>query len=449
MSRSGGRVDSGGDGITATAGEGSEDGDPDEGGDGATPRFDVYNPDAGLGPGDCEPGMGGTGGDPEDVEFSYIWIANSLQGTVSKIDTFTATEVARYVTGPEQRSQPSRTSVSLYGDAVVVNRGSGGALDRQGGLTWPNAPGSITKIYARERDCVDTNGNGTIDTSTGPGDIKAWGEDECIAWNQPLPNANYDAGGRPVGWEALEIDGCASPDARVWVGYFDGSNGVYRRLNGATGATEDEYKVPINSMYRAKAYGGAVTADGSFWTLTMGAGPLVRVDVSGTTSTVDIPAIPMGGPEGVSLAYGLALDATERVWLANTQTIQVYDPASGVWNTIPNAQGSRSWMRGLMVDREGRAFVAHNDPCGMVVVDTDTASLINPMVPIPGCREPVGISIDVEGFVWMVDKDANAAFKIDPDTYAVVATVTGLIAPYTYSDMTGAGLALVARPPAG
>jgi hypothetical protein len=60
----------------------------------------------------------------------------------------------------------------------------------------------------------------------------------------------------------------------------------------------------------------------------------------------------------------------------------------------------------------------------------------------------VGVSIDVDGFVWIPDQGANLAFKMDPVTYATTTT-TGLIAPYTYSDMTGAGLGLVYDPPIG
>lgn len=61
----------------------------------------------------------------------------------------------------------------------------------------------------------------------------------------------------------------------------------------------------------------------------------------------------------------------------------------------------------------------------------------------------MGVSIDVEGFVWVVDRAAEQAYKVDPETHAVVQTVTGLVEPYTYSDMTGHGLNLVINPPAG
>jgi hypothetical protein len=37
-------------------------------------------------------------------------------------------------------------------------------------------------------------------------------------------------------------------------------------------------------------------------------------------------------------------------------------------------------------------------------------------IPLPGCNQPWGASIDNEGFVWIVDK-GNKAFKVNPDTY--------------------------------
>ena len=74
--------------------------------------------------------------------------------------------------------------------------------------------------------------------------------------------------------------------------------------------------------------------------------------------------------------------------------------------------------------------------------------MANAAVPLPGALTPVGVSIDSEGKVWVVDQGASMAFKVDPDTYQTLLTVTGLTSPYTYSDMTGAGLGLVTFPPA-
>ena len=68
---------------------------------------------------------------------------------------------------------------------------------------------------------------------------------------------------------------------------------------------------------------------------------------------------------------------------------------------------------------------------------------------IPDCIGPVGVSVDAEGFDWVVDQVRDAAQKIDGQSFDVVGEVGGLTDPYTYSDMTGAGLSIVAMPPQG
>ena len=69
------------------------------------------------------PAGDGTGGDPcaicEEAEFSYLWVANSPESTVSKINTRTMQEEGRYLTHPESNGNPSRTSVSIDGNAVA------------------------------------------------------------------------------------------------------------------------------------------------------------------------------------------------------------------------------------------------------------------------------------------------------------------------------------------
>jgi hypothetical protein len=62
-------------------------------------------------------------------------------------------------------------------------------------------------------------------------------------------------------------------------------------------------------------------------------------------------------------------------------------------------------------------------------------------ITLPGCQTPVGISIDADGMVWVVDRGASHAYKVDPTDYST-QIVEGLVNPYTY-------LGLVANPPAG
>jgi len=368
------------------------------------------------------------------VEFSYIWIANSTQGTVSKINTFTGIEEGRYYTSaigeqPDPNTGPSRTSVNLYGDVAVANRNGG-----------------VTKFAARKVDCIDKNNDGNITTSTGPNDIKPWLQDECQLWFHDTPPREFNEGPRPIAWEAglnemtCEVD----PNPRLWFGFYDfaANNATIRRLDGDTGMLLDEVQIPNWSGENWGTYGGAVNKDGDFWVTGWGAnGPAVRVDAD--TLMVEYIANPDSFDGSF---YGMALDAKGDPWVGDcgNSSVYHYDVAAMKWEIVAVGPGC---LRGLQVDKEGRAFIAHNGfPAGMMVVDTFTETVIKNNVMIPGAQTPVGVSIDVEGFVWVVDQSCECAFKIDPDTYQVVLQVNGLQQPYTYSDMTGAGLKLVTFP---
>lgn len=109
--------------------------------------------------------------DSRAINTHIIWIANTAEGTVSKIDTDTYVELARYWTGPDGGgNDPSRTSVNSLGDVYIANRGAH----------------TVTKISVLGGDCVDVNGDGLVNTSTGASDIKPWGTDECVLWNTTL-----------------------------------------------------------------------------------------------------------------------------------------------------------------------------------------------------------------------------------------------------------------------
>jgi DNA-binding beta-propeller fold protein YncE len=375
--------------------------------------------------GDCPGGGGGMDG---DVEFSLIWIANSPAGHVSKIDTQTGIELGRYYTGPTNGDDdPSRTSVNLAGDVAVTNRFGG-----------------ITKIAAREAQCIDGNGNGVIDTSTGPDDVRPFGEDECMLWHLPLPNGGSNQQGpRPTAWDAGPTNNpCAPADFRLWVGYYDIGvpEGHFYRLDGSDGTILDEVTAPgwdpTGTNYGP--YGGAVDGEGNFWVTGL-FGNLVRIDAA----TLDVRR--WDTPVDTD-PYGMTVDSNGDPWTAGWNGhLTHFDTATETFEVF---QIGPNTLRGLQIDRNGMLWAAVNGNCGVAQFDTNTLSIVTAQIPLPGCDTPVGVSIDVDGFVWVPDQGANLAFKMDPVTYQ--ATVTeGLIAPYTYSDMTGAGLGLVYDPPQG
>jgi streptogramin lyase len=384
-------------------------------------KLDTESGDSMGNAGDCPDGGGGMMG---GGGFSYIWISNSPEGTVSKINTMTTIEEARYRVGPGL-TDPSRTSVNLFGDAVVV--------DRNGG---------ITKIGVKQDRCVESNGVPGIQTSTGPNDVLAWGQDECVLWRTELAALNYTLGARPVAWEGGLVDGCASPNPRVWVGWYDGVNGHFRRLDGTTGAVLDSVgPVPWSGLTYGP-YGGAADRDGNFWVSGWQLGPLIRIDAE-TLEVQTFPIPPTITPQQWN--YGMALDKDGDAWIASASSVYHFRVGNSTWLEIP-VPGQVS-LRGLMVDKDGIAWIATNAPAGLAAIDTDTDQVLAPSIGIPGAVQPVGVSIDVDGYVWVVDQSANSAFKIDGDTYQLAGTTTGLNQPYTYSDMTGAGLDLVTFPP--
>jgi hypothetical protein len=431
-----------GQGVVSLGGGQATDGEGDDDGSGGTaggmtggaeetsagPGGDDGRPSTAFDLGEPPPPAGCHVGDTEGGgAFSYIWIGNSPQGTVSKIDTETGTELGRYRASAGLDS-PSRTSVNQYGDVAVANRG---------------AVGSLTKIAAELERCVERNGIPGIQTSSGAADVLAYGEDECVLWNTPLPSAGYDRGPRAVAWEGGEIDPvtCTNtvPNPRVWVSWRgDGNNIEIRRLDGETGAILDSAMTVGGG---GRTYGGAVNAEGDFWVATRGGQDnLIHTDAE--TLAVTVYNVPAGDN------HGMAVDKNGDPWVVtyNDGTNYVYrlDVATG---TFVTAATSNARYRGIQIDRQGRAWIAGNMPCRLSLVDAENDALVDDAIPLPGCGTPVGTSIDRDGFVWVVDQGTSTAYKVDPDTHDVVLSVTGLVQPYTYSDMTGSGLDLVVNPP--
>lgn len=388
---------------------------------------------------DVGDGQESSGGDPtdcpsgEDSEyaFSLIWIANSTEGTVSKIDTETATELARYRTGPGA-PDPSRTSVNLLGDVAVGNRA-----------------GSITKIAADETRCVDANGDGMITTSQGAADVLAWGEDECVLWHTELPFVSQDeanvGGPRAVAWEAGDPDNPCTSTPGVWVGWRDmpTTNVSLWRLDGETGEhVGDEVLIPDweTNQWNHGVYGAAIDAEGDLWALG-NAGRLVRVDGESLGYTIFVdPNLPD--------FYGFALDQEGTPWIATWDgRLFHFDPIGETFEDLgllgPSTQG-----RGMAIDTNGHAWIAGNLPCGLYQYDTEARMLLAGPIELPECYEIVGVSVDVDGMVWAVDRASDRAYKLNPQDLSIIE-VTGLVDPYTYSDMTGAGLGLVVGPPTG
>ena len=367
------------------------------------------------------------GGGMGMFDFSYIWIANTNQGTVSKVDTMMMKEVGRYYTDPSMGSSPSRTAVNVDGRyAAVANR----------------TAGSVTVFAATEDDCKDLNGNGMIETSTGPNDIRAWGTDECMLWNvkvNPGINGNNQKGPRPLGWDFADQDPitCEYQTHTLWMGWYGANGEAYFWHLDQTGAKLGETVVPVwGSKLSWGPYGGAVDKNHDFWVAGWH-GPLVRINHADYSYKMwNDPLL------NTVSSYGMALDKEGDPWFGgcggstvtfNTQT-----------ETFTNIGSTGGCQRGLMVDGKNRGWIAQNGGGGCLIQVDTVANKIVAQHQLPGCQTVVGVSIDIEGFVWVVDQGGKA-YKVNPDTLQS-QTVTGFVGPYTYSDMTGAGIRLQAIP---
>ncbi|MEX1367660.1 MAG: hypothetical protein AB1Z98_31310 [Nannocystaceae bacterium] len=373
-----------------TAADGTDTDTPDPTGSGI--NLDLGGiPDA---PNFCMEGNG-------EVEFSYIWVANSTQSTISKINTRTQIEEGRYYTRPDIAGSPSRTSVSLSGNVAVANRNGG-----------------LAKFYVNEEDCTDANGNGSIQTSSGPGDILAWGSEECLAWYTPMVYSSQ----RPVAWTQGEWDqsACANVNEKVWTAGANGSAIEVLLVDGDTGVVEETIPIPgVNANFYG-IYGAAVDSEGNFWGSQLGGGTLVNVDrVSLDIRTWPTPA---GG-------YGMTVDQDGYVWTCSSQAGR-FDPVAETW-----MQASVGGSGGCMADGGNILWMASNP---LVGINRQTLA-VEYSIPLPNYVH--GVSVDVDGYVWGVSM-STAAYRVDPVT-GLFDTVNGLVGPYTYSDMTGFALSNV------
>jgi len=369
----------------------------------------------------CEPGGMGE-------EFSYLWIANTDQGSVSKINTNTMVELARYYSDPVQSgaASPSRTSVSLDGRYMVVSN---------------RDTGSITKIAANEPDCVDKNNDGMIQTSKDKGQLLPFAQEECILWTTKLTINNHQWGPRATtfGLPEWNIDTCAYENEKVWVGYMiSPTQAQMARINSYTGEIEAKIDIPDFPLYASYSpYGAAVDPDGNIWTSAVANKAAIRINAK----TLEVTR--WDSPDA-NAHYGITIAADGRVWFANYGGhgghggVSFFDPKTEQWKVIPGTTGNL-W-RSVAADDKGRIWVSNNGGpfgCGLLEIDADSETITN-FHTFAQCGTPVGVGLDSKGKVWMIDYN-GWTWQMDPVTFEKKQLPVANV-HYTYSDFTGSGL---------
>ena len=328
-----------------------------------------------------------------NVDLNHIWIANSSEKTVSKLNTKTGHEVGRY----KVCGSPSRTSVDLNGDVWVGCRSDGG----------------VVKIINEKNKCVDKNNNGSIQTSMDKNNNKQiesnemlpYQQDECVKF-VVYPDGNTVA-------RAAGVD----KDNYAWMGFWNSKR--LRRLHPLTGASTDQININCNP------YGLVIDQKGIIWVSGRGCGQLVRVDPK--TKAVTKVGNGKGSP------YGINVDMFGKIWIANTNTYTSrYDPITGAWNSVQHNKRSR----GVATSNDGHVYVALDTTSTIAKINAVTLTVVA-HISLGGGRYPVGIAVDYDGYVWAVNQSKATASKVDMNKNKVIGEYKVGSGPYTYSDMTG------------
>ena len=370
-----------------------------------------------------------------DSTFPYIWIANSGAGTISKLATRdhyrknpqtgeqelvkTGQELGRYRTGPSN-GNPSRTTVDQEGNVWVGNRDNN----------------TITKVGLFEfGNCVDRNGNGKIDTSTGKDDVKDWSG--YFGDGQGFANAQDECILQHV---ALSANGVSTPsDIRMIA--IDKDNNVFAgghyqssifKVNGRTG--EIINAVNTNGSF----YGGLIDKNGNLWAASRyyHSGRIIKV--SNDLSTFELI------DAGV-VVYGIALDKFGKIWTTEVSSrFSAFDSANPVGTVKVFNQTGHYSAQGVAVDDNGDVFIAGSS---RALVGHYKQTFVNGqfdgvefVANYPVASSPTGVAVDGKGKVWSSNYEASSVSQItlaaDPAN-AVINTFDVGYHPYNYSDMTG------------
>lgn len=391
--------------------------------------------------------------DSQATPFNFVWIAMSGRGTVVKINTNTGAILGEFRSTPSSQGagNPSRTTVDNDGSVWVANRNN-----------ISNGFGTVLHIGLLENgQCEDRDNSGTIETSTGLGDIRAWTDasgarsvataaDECIVHYTEVNSR---------GTRHVSVD--ANND--VWVG-----GSLTRNFDLLKGGRYDV--VLSGTIIRSESsvgfggYGGLIDGNGVIWS----ARNLLRWDTINTLTGLNgDPAGNDIGPPILGLnwagqggdSYGLCIDSQGNVW--NTQLsgnlIRKYAPDGTFLGSF--AHGNQN-AQGCVVDGNDHVWVAHS-----LAGATTVGHLLNDgtyigNVPLLGGIGPTGVAVDGQGNIWSANISTSTASRIDPTAGPIGAdgiTPIGAVnltvnlgaggGPYNYSDMTGS--TLIAPPNSG
>jgi len=327
---------------------------------------------------------------------TLAWVVNSGSGNSVSLVASDGREIRRHWTSPKGIvGDPSRTAVDSKGNAWVGNRGTN----------------TLVKIAFDEKDCIDKNGDGKIETSydknedgvVDESEMLPFDEDECIVYNVRL--------GSSSGTKIRAV--CIDKNDNVYAGHWSDMKLFYVSSDGQI---LKEWNLPNTP------YGCVVDNDGNVW-------------VSGANTHIIAKLNPKDNSISTYNAgktiYGIwrGKDSIVFTTYSYSSIVKISKDMKKIWEY---SSYSLSGARGVFVDQDDNVYAVGSGSSQVVKVDKD-GKFIKAM---PTCNTPTGISMDSEGNIWVICRNDGGVRIYDKDLN-VISEFVIRGSHYGYSDFTG------------
>ena len=379
------------------------------------------------------------------AQSQYIYVANTLENTVSKIDINSNTEVARYATwftsawGPA----PSRIVQDSAQNVFVLDRFFSAHLPvllkiaPTGGIPVTTTSNGPTNVLAM----TDTSANNKIDAGEA--------SDVRILWGNDIGTVGVDE-------NALGRALCMDPSGVLWVGLHSvgtTNTGKYYRVDPTNGQLLPPLAgVPVPNLFRP--YGCQVDSKGRLWSID-GGNQLVEIDTTVPTypATLHDHKTPtdFGVNYSLSLFNGCGSEPT-KVYLSGrgrppattAKTYIAYDPQAPPATAFSNPPLTGSPpvpqfesitvavdLNGDIISGEWRTGrIIKSDRLGNLVWDTGT-----PLAGSVGYTNDLhGLIVDQNNDIWAVHFDKGRVVKYNSTNTQPPVEVKVGAGPYTYGN---------------
>jgi streptogramin lyase len=355
----------------------------------------------------------------ENTPFSFISVPSSGHDTMVRINVDTGEIIGEYRTAPEgELGSPSRSTVDQWGNTWIGNRnqpahGTIGSVAQIGVVIGGTRQGEFLIPPFIYSTAIDRDGDGKIRTSSGLGSVFDWSlgqdsEDECNLLYTLTGNANI---------RHISVNG----DGDVWLGgYIAFLPTGFELRDQHDGSLKDSFSTTCGGA------GGVVDGEGVVWSTSLFENQLMRYDpaVGGAPTCIDV----MSAPRGIDI------DSQGFIWVAGSDEVWRLDGSGSILNQhiVPGA-GTFYGVAALHSDDSIWIADGEGDEVFRLLNDGTKVGQI------PVGALPNGLSVDLNGKIWVLNQDSDNVMRIDPAIDSVDLTVDLEVGsqPFSLSDMTG------------